>query len=57
MGSLWDRNVHPILEMKTPPDGLNPGSGAPGQGCPQDWAFAAPPHSRELNLGQNPPRR
>lgn len=38
VGSLWDRNVHPILEMKTPSEGLNPGSGAPGQGCPQGWA-------------------
>lgn len=41
MGSFWDRNVHPILETKTPPEWMNPESGAPpGQGCPQDPAFA-----------------
>ena len=39
VGSLWDRNVHPILETETPPNGLNPASGVPGQGCPQDWVF------------------
>lgn len=37
-GVTLGQECPPHPQMKTPSDGLNPGSGAPGQGYPQDYA-------------------